>query len=157
MNARSPLAVTVPAAVVAPVNVANPAPLIVILVALVPPVVVFNSNLPSPELTSVPVTVATIAPANLSIICIDNGCHGETGGQTGHTSHKTNLLTMAQGAGFDSTLLIEFASELAVGSKFLVNAPGPRFVHLRVIDGAPTAFKRNMDLAECRIRFRSAF
>ena len=25
-------------------------------------------------------SVATMAPANLSIICIDNGCHGETGG-----------------------------------------------------------------------------
>jgi phosphonopyruvate decarboxylase len=102
-------------------------------------------------------TVATIAPTNLSIICIDNGCHGDTGGQTGHTSNKTNLLMMAQGAGFDSTLLIEAVSELAIGSKFLVNAQGPRFVHLRVMDGPPTVIKRNMDLTECRIRFRAAY
>jgi hypothetical protein len=67
------------------------------------------------------------------------------------------LLMMAQGAGFNSTLLIELASELAAGSKFLVNVPGPRFVHLRVMDGPPTVVKRNMDLTECRIRFRAAF
>ena len=30
-------------------------------------------------------SVATLQPANLSIVCIDNGCHGETGGQTGHS------------------------------------------------------------------------
>ena len=31
-------------------------------------------------------TVASQAPDNLSIVCIDNGGHGETGGQLGHTS-----------------------------------------------------------------------
>tara|TARA_B110000046_G_scaffold49816_1_gene55497 strand:+ start:1174 stop:1746 length:573 start_codon:yes stop_codon:yes gene_type:complete len=102
-------------------------------------------------------TVATIAPENFSIICIDNGCHGETGGQTGHTSNKTNLKMMAEGAGFSSTLLIESEAELEQGVSFLNEATGPRFIHLRVKDGAPTVFKRNMDLAECRIRFRSAF
>jgi hypothetical protein len=64
---------------------------------------------------------------------------------------------MAQGAGFDSTLLIELASELVTGSKFLENVRGPRFIHLRVVDGPPTVVKRNMDLTECRIRFRAAF
>ncbi len=36
-------------------------------------------------------TVATEAPQNLTIVCIDNGGHGETGGQPGHTSRRTNL------------------------------------------------------------------
>ncbi len=102
-------------------------------------------------------TVATIAPDNLSIVCIDNGCHGETGGQTGHTSNKTDLTVMARGAGFTSTLRVETQAELMAAAKFLTEAPGPRFVHLRVRDGPPTPYKRNMNLAECRLRFRSAY
>jgi len=102
-------------------------------------------------------TVSTIAPANLSIVCIDNGCHGETGGQTGHTSNKTNLEMMAKGAGITSTMTIEAESDLAKGAVFLVDAPGPRFIQLRVMDGPPTSYKRNMDLAECRLRFRNAY
>ena len=38
-------------------------------------------------------TVASAAPQNLIIVCIDNGQHGETGGQPGHTSKRTNLTT----------------------------------------------------------------
>ncbi len=102
-------------------------------------------------------TVATIAPANLSIICIDNGCHGETGGQSGHTSNKTDLALMAKGAGIPSTLTIVTEDELAAAVDFLTQAAGPRFIQLRVMDGPPTAYRRNMDPAECRLRFRNAF
>ena len=41
------------------------------------------------------VTVASMAPANLSIVCIDNAQHGETGGQSGHTGKATDLETIA--------------------------------------------------------------
>ena len=102
-------------------------------------------------------TVATISPANLSIVCIDNGCHGETGSQSGHTSNKTNLEMMAKGAGIASTMTIVTESDLADGTTFLAEAPGPRFVQVRVMGGPPAAYKRNMDLAECRVRFRNAF
>ncbi len=102
-------------------------------------------------------TVATIGPENLTIVCVDNGCHGETGGQTGHTSNKTDLKLMAEGAGFSSTLRVETEADFKGAADFLKQAPGPRFLHLRVMDGPPTVYKRNMDLAECRIRFRSAY
>ncbi len=36
-------------------------------------------------------TVASMMPGNLSIICVDNGCHGETGGQPGHTSRRSSM------------------------------------------------------------------
>ena len=36
-------------------------------------------------------TVASVQPENLSIVCIDNGLHGETGGQPGHTSAAPTL------------------------------------------------------------------
>jgi len=102
-------------------------------------------------------TIATMGPANLSIVCIDNGCHGETGGQAGHTSNHTNLELMARGAGFPSTMTIETTGELAKGAKFLAETPGPRFIQVRVTDGPPTVYKRNLDPIECRIRFRNAY
>ena len=100
-------------------------------------------------------TVATISPANLSIVCIDNGCHGETGGQNGHTSNKTNLELMARGAGITSTMTVVTESDLTGAAAFLAEAPGPRFIQVRVMDGPPADYKRNMDPAECRIRFRN--
>ena len=102
-------------------------------------------------------TVASVAPANLSIVCIDNGCHGETGGQAGHTSNKTDLEMMAKGAGIGSTMSIDSESDLARGEAFLNNAPGPHFVVVKVMAGAPAAFNRNLNLAECRLRFKQAY
>jgi hypothetical protein len=51
-------------------------------------------------------TVATAAANNLSIVCIDNGRHGETGGQKSHTAERTDLELMAKGAGIPATLTI---------------------------------------------------
>lgn len=103
------------------------------------------------------VTVASMAPANLSIICIDNGCHGETGGQTGHTSRSANLDLIARGAGFTSSTVVETEADLEKAATFLETMPGPRFIQVRVTDGPPTAFKRNFNMAESRLRFRSSY
>ena len=102
-------------------------------------------------------TVATMAPGNLSIVCIDNGCHGETGGQTGHTSHRTDLARMAEGAGIASVMVLETEDQMDAAAKFLVEAPGPRFLQVRVTDGPPHPYKRNFDPAHCRTKFRDAF
>lgn len=103
------------------------------------------------------VTVASMAPANLSIVCIDNGQHGETGGQSGHTSRSTDLETIAKGSGLASTMTISTPDQIKEGAAFLSTAPGPRFLLARVLPTAPSAYKRNFDPAECRVRFRSAF
>ncbi|NQV82753.1 MAG: thiamine pyrophosphate-binding protein [Rhodospirillales bacterium] len=102
-------------------------------------------------------SVANMAPGNLSIVCIDNGCHGETGGQTGHTSGRTDLAKMADGAGLASVMVLETEDQLAAAAEFLVEAPSPRFLLVRVTDGPPTVFKRNMNPAQCRTRFRNAY
>ena len=101
-------------------------------------------------------TVATMRPENLSIVCIDNGCHGETGGQPGHTAMNTDLALMGKGAGLASAMTVNTAEDLAEGAKFLIEAAAPRLLVVRVTDGPPTAFIRNMDPAECRLRFRHA-
>ena len=103
------------------------------------------------------VTVASMAPANLSIVCIDNAQHGETGGQPGHTGKSTDLETIAKGAGFSSTMTITCSDQIKDGVGFLATATGPRFLNVRVTDGMPSTYKRNMDPAACRHRFRNAY
>jgi phosphonopyruvate decarboxylase len=102
-------------------------------------------------------SVASMMPANLSIVCIDNGRHMETGGQPGHTARRTNLAVMADGAGLPSTMTIHSAGELADAAAFLVESPAPRFLCVRVKPGPPAAYKRDWDLAACRLRFRKAY
>ncbi len=102
-------------------------------------------------------TVATIAPSNLSIVCINNGRHGETGGQAGHTSGLADLEMIARGMGIASTMTISNPDQLAEAAAFLADAPSPRFLVVSVTDGPPTTYKRNMDPAACRLRFRDAY
>lgn len=102
-------------------------------------------------------TVASMMPGNLSIVCIDNRCHGETGGQLGHTGRRTNLALIAEGAGLPSTLTVDRADQLDPAARFLIDAPAPRFLWVRVRQGPPADYKRNWDLAECRLRFRNAY
>lgn len=101
-------------------------------------------------------TVASVMPDNLTIVCLDNGQHGETGGQPGHTSRRTDLAIMAEGAGIPSTMTVSAPEELPAAQLFLADAPAPRFLCVRVMPGPPTVYKRNWDLAECRLRFRKA-
>jgi phosphonopyruvate decarboxylase len=102
-------------------------------------------------------SVASMASANLSIVCIDNGCHGETGGQTGHTSGRTDLALIAEGSGLASVMVLETKDQMEAAAKFLTDAPGPRFLLVRVTDGPPAVYKRNMNPAQCRTRFRMAY
>lgn len=102
-------------------------------------------------------TVASIMPDNLSIVCVDNGRHGETGGQLGHTSRRTDLAKMAEGAGLPSVMTVDSAAKLQDAAKFLTDAPAPRFLWVRVKAGPPADYKRDWNLADRRLRFRAAY
>ena len=102
-------------------------------------------------------TVASMMPGNFSIICVDNGCHGETGAQAGHTSRRTNLATMAEGAGIPSVFTVNSEDQLDAAARFLLESPAPRFLLVRVMPGPPTDYKRNWDLVEGRLKFRNAY
>ena len=103
------------------------------------------------------ITVSSAAPQNLTIVCIDNSMHGETGGQPGHTSATADLAKIAEGSGIASVLTISRPNEISRAVEFLGTAPGPRFLIARVLPTPPSAFKRNMDMAACRVRFRENF
>lgn len=102
------------------------------------------------------VTVGQAAPANLAIVCLDNGLHGETGGQAGMTSGSADLAAIARGAGIADTLAISRPDQLDEAAALLARTGAPRFVHARVQQTPPSAYRRDFDAAACRLRFRAA-
>jgi thiamine pyrophosphate-dependent acetolactate synthase large subunit-like protein len=102
------------------------------------------------------VTIAVINPANLAILCVDNGHYGETGWQKSHTSLGVDLEKMAIGAGIKRTRTVATEADIADGARLLREGNGTSFVNLRVRPTEPATFKRNFDASLCRDRFRGA-
>jgi phosphonopyruvate decarboxylase len=101
-------------------------------------------------------TIAVLNPPNLSILCVDNGHYGETGYQRSHTSLGVDLEKIAAGSGIRRSLTVEREAEIAEGARLIREGNGTAFVLLRVKPTEPPAYKRNLDPAACRVRFRGA-
>jgi phosphonopyruvate decarboxylase len=101
-------------------------------------------------------TIAVLDPANLAILCVDNGHYGETGWQKSHTSLGTDLEKIAIGCGIRQTRTVSSNAELAEGARLLRAGNGTRFIVLRVAAGEPPPGKRNFDGSLMRDRFRAA-
>jgi phosphonopyruvate decarboxylase len=100
--------------------------------------------------------IAVMNPANLTIVCVDNGHYGETGYQKSHTSLGVDLEKIAAGSGIEATRTIASQEELADGARLLRQGNGTAFVVLRVKPTDPPAFERDMEPSACRSRFRAA-
>ena len=82
-------------------------------------------------------TVALRNPVNLSIVVLDNGLYGETGGQESHTSGPTDLPAVARGCGIADARTVTSESELATLATRL-HAIGNGTLFARIpIDPAP--------------------
>jgi thiamine pyrophosphate-dependent acetolactate synthase large subunit-like protein len=101
-------------------------------------------------------TIAVIDPANLAILCVDNGHYGETGWQKSHTSLGVDLEKIAIGCGIRHTRTVASKAELAGGARLLRETNGTAFVVVRVRPTDPPSFKRNFDASLLRDRFRAA-
>src|SRR6516162_7173177 len=101
-------------------------------------------------------TIAVVDPANLAILCVDNGHYGETGWQKSHTSLGVDLEKIAIGCGIKRACTVATIAELARGARLLREANGTSFVVLRVRPTDPPAFRRNFDASLLRDRFRAA-
>ena len=101
-------------------------------------------------------TVGVMRPPNLAIVCVDNGHYGETGGQRSHTSLGVDLEAIAAGSGIPATRTVAAESDIPNASRLIRESNAPAFVVLKVSPGDPPAYKRNMDPAACRVRFRAA-
>jgi thiamine pyrophosphate-dependent acetolactate synthase large subunit-like protein len=101
-------------------------------------------------------TISVMNPANLAILCVDNGHYGETGWQKSHTSLGVDLEKIAIGAGIKRTMTVLQEADLAAASRFIREGNSTGFVLLKVMPTEPPAAKRNLDAAHCRDRFRRA-
>ncbi|MFC1665419.1 thiamine pyrophosphate-dependent enzyme, partial [Pseudomonadota bacterium] len=101
-------------------------------------------------------TVAALNPGNLAILCVDNCRYAETGHQPSHTEMGTDLEKMAKGAGIPETRTIYTEDQIADASTFLHTNGNARLVVVRVTPADPPAYKRQLDPAICRLRFREA-
>lgn len=101
-------------------------------------------------------TVAAMAPANLAILCVDNGHYGETGYQVTHTRLGTDLAKVAEGAGLAVTRQVEREEQIQDAAAVLRDSNGPVFVHLKVGVQPPPEFKRSRDAAATKTAFRQA-
>jgi thiamine pyrophosphate-dependent acetolactate synthase large subunit-like protein len=100
--------------------------------------------------------IAVVDPANLAILCVDNGHYGETGWQKSHTSLGVDLEKIAIGAGIKHTRTVAGEADIAAAARLLRESNGACFVLLRVKPTEPAPFKRNLDASLCRNRFRAA-
>lgn len=101
-------------------------------------------------------TVAIRNPANLSIVCVDNGHYGETGYQLSHTSLGTDLAAMAAGAGIQNTRTVSEEGEIEEASQLIRKSNGASFVLLRVSTDPSENYKRSLDAVRNKVRFRDA-
>ena len=101
-------------------------------------------------------TVGVMQPANLAIVCVDNGLYQETGGQTSHTGLGVNLAEVASGCGIASVREARSADEIAEAAPLLRQSNGPSFVLLRVDATPPPKSKRNLQASEAKAKFRRA-
>jgi thiamine pyrophosphate-dependent acetolactate synthase large subunit-like protein len=100
--------------------------------------------------------IAVQNPPNLSIVCVDNGHYGETGYQLSHTSLGVDLEKMAMGAGIKATRTVTREDQIEDAARVIRETNGTAFVCLRVKPTNPPTYRRLMDPAACRNRFRNA-
>ncbi|MEM1314518.1 MAG: thiamine pyrophosphate-dependent enzyme [Pseudomonadota bacterium] len=108
--------------------------------------------------------VAQSAPANLSIVVLDNGEYGETGAQRAHTATGADLAAIARGAGLAEAVTVRTADALealcrALAAQGAGSGPGPRFAAVKVARGSgdkAAIADAVRDAAYNRVRLRGA-
>lgn len=100
-------------------------------------------------------TAATLGPPNLSILCVDNGSYALTGFQETHTSHRTDLVAVAEGCGVPSCARVRGDDEIAKGRGTLEDDTQLAFVVLEVPPEPPDPFPFDRDGPTVRRRFRA--
>lgn len=101
-------------------------------------------------------TVAVRRPANLSIVCIDNGRFGETGNQTAHTAEGVDLAGIARASGFPLVREVYNDDGIDALRTALYTAEGPQFAVIKVSSDMPPVVMPIRDGAVGKARFREA-
>jgi len=101
-------------------------------------------------------TVAVMQPANLAILCVDNGHCGETGYQETPTNTVTDLAKVAEGCGITNVHTVNIDDDIAAAKAALRDSNAATFVWLRTTAAPSASYKRNFDAVERRVTFRRA-
>ncbi len=101
-------------------------------------------------------TVAVAKAPNLSIVCVDNGHYQETGDQASHTSQGVDMAAIAIGSGIKTCKTVRTMKEVEEARKLLAGANDTCFIHLKIDRTPPPTFRREMDAATVKTRFRKA-
>lgn len=100
-------------------------------------------------------TVAVQRPANLAVLCLDNGVYGLTGDQATHTAHGADLAAMALAAGFPAATTVRDAADLGA-ARDLLHKDGLAFVRVVVAPGNTRYDALDRNGESIRLRFRRA-
>lgn len=72
-------------------------------------------------------TIGWRKPQNLSVVCLDNGRFGETGGQVSHTGLNLDLAGVAAAAGFPTVRRVSTDAGVDELKELVMAGPGPVF------------------------------
>lgn len=99
-------------------------------------------------------TIAAVAPANLSIVVLNNRRYGETGMQASHTALGADLAMLAKGAGFRLALTVSDDPGVADLAGRLQRCEGLLFADVRVAADDPPRVLPERDAVVLKHRFR---
>jgi thiamine pyrophosphate-dependent acetolactate synthase large subunit-like protein len=101
-------------------------------------------------------TVAVRKPTNYTLVVLDNGHFGETGGQVSHSGLGVDLHRVAAAVGFASVAEVRELAQIADYRPELIKlSGGPRFVTLRIAHGHPPRALPVRDGVYLKHRFRA--
>ena len=101
-------------------------------------------------------TIGVQKPGNLSVVVLDNGHYGETGGQLSHAGAGIDLGKVAQACGFAECLDVTDAAGLEQARRAITTpSDGPRLIVVRIVhEETPRALPAR-DGAWLKSRFRA--
>ena len=101
-------------------------------------------------------TIGAQAPANLSIVVLDNEMYGETGAQPSATAHGTDLTAIARASGMNTVDEITDMAGVDAMAARLRAGGGPLVANIKVAPGEAERVLPSRDGAYLRNRFRDA-
>lgn len=103
-------------------------------------------------------TIALQAPGNLSIVVLDNGLYGETGGQHSHTGRGVDLAAIARGCGIADVRTVVTADEVAaLADRVNAVADGPAVAVVKIAQADAPRVLPSRDGPYLKARLRRAF
>ena len=102
-------------------------------------------------------TIAAAAPANLSLVVLDNRHYGETGMQPSHTAFGVDLAGIARASGFAWSVDVEEQAGVEALRDRLKRRQGPGFASVLISADEPPRVLPPRDGVEIKNRFRRQF